>query len=199
VAFGDPLRAECEVRDATAGGERLGHVRGCAGVHRAPQDHERSLAEMRRDLLDRPLEYRHRWPEELVHRRADDDDDHVPSADHRRVRAQLEAAGGKNLAEEFVRTRLEERHLAAPDPFESGLVDVVDADSQARPGKREAQRQAHVAAPAKDDEIELPCRRAHGTDSSSADTADADPKVLPPGSTQLATASLNRTAAAPSS
>ena len=61
VALGDPLRAERDVDDAAALGEVLGDVAGRARVDRAPERDERALAEVRRDLVDRLLEDRHRW------------------------------------------------------------------------------------------------------------------------------------------
>ena len=53
---------------AAAGGEVLGDVGGRARVDGAAQDDERAVAEVRGDLVDRPLEDRHRRPEELVDR-----------------------------------------------------------------------------------------------------------------------------------
>ena len=82
VALGDALGAERDVDPAAALGEVLADVGGRARVDRAAQDDERAIAEVRRDLVDRPLEDRHRRPEELVDRRADDDDQRVGPRDH---------------------------------------------------------------------------------------------------------------------
>ena len=49
-------------------GEVLGDVGGGARVDRAPQDDQRAVAEVRRDLVDGLLEDRHRGAEELVDR-----------------------------------------------------------------------------------------------------------------------------------
>ena len=75
VALGDPLRAERHVDAAAALGEVLGDVAGRARIDGAAQDDERAVAQVRRDLVDGPLEDRHRRPEELVDRRPDDDDE----------------------------------------------------------------------------------------------------------------------------
>ena len=76
----------------------LGDVRGGARVDGAPQDDQRAVAEVRRDLLDGPLEDGHRRPEELVDRRADDDDDLIRPVQDLAVGAQLEPAGRQELA-----------------------------------------------------------------------------------------------------
>ena len=93
VALGDPLRAERDVDAAAALGEVLGDVAGRARVDGAAQDDQRAVAQVRRDLVDGLLEDRHRWAEELVDRRADDDDELVGPRDHRAVGAELEPAG----------------------------------------------------------------------------------------------------------
>ena len=68
VALGDPLRAERDVDAAAALREGCGDVRGRARVDGAAQDDEGAVAEVRRDLVDRPLEDAHRRAEELVDR-----------------------------------------------------------------------------------------------------------------------------------
>ena len=68
VALGDPLRAERDVDAAAALGQVLGDVAGRARVDGAPQDDQRAVAEVRRDLVDGLLEDRHRRAEELVDR-----------------------------------------------------------------------------------------------------------------------------------
>ena len=73
--------------------EVLGHVLGRARVDRAAQDDQRAVAEVRRDLVDGPLEDRHRRAEELVDRRADDDDELSVRSIIVGVGAELEAAG----------------------------------------------------------------------------------------------------------
>ena len=114
VALGDPLRAERDVDAAAALGEVLGHVLGRARVDGAAQDDQRAVAEVRRDLVDGPLEDRHRRAEELVDRRADDDDE------RRRSRSIIEPSAPKLAAGRSARTSrssssragLQERHLA---------------------------------------------------------------------------------------
>ena len=155
VALGDPLRAERHVDPRAALGEMLRDVLGRARVDGAAQDDEGAVAEVRRDLVDGLLEDRHRRAEELVDRRADDDDELLGPFDHRAVRAEAEPAGREDLAQQLVGAVLHERHLAGGDPVEGRLVRVVDADAQAGLGEGEAQGQADVAAAAEDDDVEV--------------------------------------------
>ena len=83
-----------------------------ARIDRAPQDNQRAVPEMRRDLVDGLLEDRHRGSQEFVDRRSNDDDQLVGAADHLRVRAELQPACRKELAKQLVGAVLEERHLA---------------------------------------------------------------------------------------
>ena len=100
-------------------------------------------------------------PEELVDRRADDDDHCVGAADHRRVGARTSAGRSAAARQELVGARLQERHLARGDPVQGGLVGVVYADAQAGLGESEAERQADVAAATEDDDVEV--RRPKGS------------------------------------
>ena len=167
MALGDPLRAERHVDPAAALGEVLRDVAGRARVDGAAQGDQRPVAEVRRDLVDGLLEDRHRWPEELVDRGADDDDEVVRPLDHRAVGAEREPAGRQDLAQQLVRAGLHERHLAGGDPVEGRLVRVVDADAQARLGEGEAERQADVPAAAEDDDVEVRGSFGHGIDCTS--------------------------------
>ena len=162
VALGDPLRAERDVDGAAALGQVLGDVAGRARVDGAAQGDQGAVAQVRRDLVDGLLEDRHRRAEELVDRRADDDDEVVRPLDHRAVGAEREPAGRQDLAQQLVGAGLEERHLAGGDPVERGLVGVVDADAQAGLGEGEAQRQADMAAAAEDDDVEIRGSFGHG-------------------------------------
>ena len=144
--------------------EPLGHVRGRARIDRAAQDHQRSIAEVRRDLVDGPLEHRHRRPEELVDGSADDHDERLGPLDHRPARTELQAPGREHAPKQLIGARLEERHLAGRDPIERRLVGVVDADAEPGIRERQAQREADMAASAEDDDIEGLVR--HGEKSS---------------------------------
>ena len=155
MALGDPLGAEGDVHRAAALGEVLGHVAGRARVDGAPQGHQGAVTEMRRDLVDRLLEDRHRWAEEFVDRGADDDHEVIGPLDHRAVGPEGEAARREDLAQQLVGAVLHERHLARGDPVERRLVGVVDADPQAGFGEGEAQGQADMAAAAEDDDVEV--------------------------------------------
>ena len=106
------------------------------GIDRASEDDEGTVAKMRRDLVDHPLEDRHGWAEELVHRRPDHDDQGLGAFDDRAVRPELEAPGGEDLPKQLVGAGLEERHVAGGDPVQRGLARVVDADTQAGIGQR---------------------------------------------------------------
>ena len=162
VALGDPLRAERDVDGAAALGQVLGDVAGRARVDGAAKRDQGALAQVRRDLVDRLLEDRHRRSQELVDRRADDDDEVVRPLDHRAARAERQPTGGQDLAQQLVGTGLEERHLAGGDPVERGLVGVVDADPQAGLGEGEAQGQADMAAATEDDDVEIRGPFGHG-------------------------------------
>ena len=155
MALGDPLRAERQVHLEAARGEVLGDVGGGPRVDGAPEDDQRAAAKVRGDLLDGPLEHRHRRAEELVDRRADHDDDLIRPRRISRRRGQLEPAGRQDAGQQLVGAVLAERHLARGDPVEGRLARVVDADSQARVGEREAERQADMATAPEDDEVEI--------------------------------------------
>ncbi len=155
VALGDALRAERDIDRAAGFLEMLRHVLGRARVDGAAQDHQGAVAQVRGDLVDGLLEDRHRWPEELVDRRADDDDELVRALDHRAVGAEVQAAGGQDLAQQLVGAVLQERHLAGGDAVEGRLVGVVDPDPQAGLGEDEAEGQADMAAAAEDDDVEV--------------------------------------------
>ena len=160
VALGDPLRAEGDVDAAAAVGERLGDVGGGPRVDGAAQDNERAVAEVRRDLLDGPLEEGHRRAEELVDRRPDDDDE---ASARPTIAGSAESSRrpvGRTSAQQLVGATLAERHLPAPDPLQRGRVRVEDAHPQTARREGEAQREADVAAAAQDDEVEI--RVAHG-------------------------------------
>ena len=131
---------------------------------------------MRGDLVDGLLEDRHRRPEELVDRRADDDDELLGPLDHRAVGAELEATGRQD-AQELLGAGLHERHLAGGDAVEGRLVRVVDADAQAGLGEGEAEGQADVAAAAEHDDIEVWGGVRHGPDCSGAVRGVTGPKV----------------------
>ena len=112
--------------------------------------------------LDGLLEDRHRRAEELVDRRADDDDELVGPLDHRAVGAELETSRRQDPAQEVLGAGLEERHLARGDPVEGRLVRVVDPDAQPGIGEGEAQGQADMAAAAEDDDVEVGRDRSCG-------------------------------------
>ena len=80
VALGDPLRAEGDVDHGSRARRGAGRRSRRARIDGASKGDERAVAEVRRDLVDRLLEDRHRRPEELVDRRADDDDEVSSSA-----------------------------------------------------------------------------------------------------------------------
>ncbi len=138
MSLGDPLRTEGDVDHATALDEVLGDIRRRAGIDGASKGHQRAVAQERGDLIDRLLEDRHRWPEELVDRRPDHDHQGHRPGDHLAGRPELEASSREDVAEELIGTGLEERHLAGSDAVQSCLVCVVDADPQAGLGKDEA-------------------------------------------------------------
>ena len=106
------------------------------------------------DLVHGSLEDTHGGPEELVHRRPDDQDHDVRTADDARVCAQLQPPTREHPHQEGVRTVLEERHLPAADPVERVLRDVEHTDPQPGVREREAQRQPDVTGAAQDDNIE---------------------------------------------
>ena len=122
---------------------------------------------MRSDLVDRPLEDRHRRAEELIDWRSDHDDQLGGPRDHFRVRRQLEAARGQEVAQQDVSAGLEERHLAAGDPVEGGAIGVVDPDAEPGLGEHETQWEADVSATSEDDDVEFLV--SHRGDSSRAD------------------------------
>ena len=93
-------------------------VLGRARVDGAAQDDQRAVAELRGDLVDRPLEHAHRRAEELVDGRPDDEQHGVGAGDDLGVGAELEAARREDVAEQLVGAVLEERHLASADPVE---------------------------------------------------------------------------------
>ena len=113
VALGDPLGAEGDVDRAPRSARCCGDVDGRSGIDGAAEHDEGAVAEMRRDLVDRLLEDRHRRAEELVDRGADDDHE---SASVRSiidaVRPEGEAARRQDLAQQLVGAVLHERHLA---------------------------------------------------------------------------------------
>ena len=154
VALGDPLRAERDVHLEPAILEGRGDVLRRARVHGAAQDDERTVRDVRRDLVHRPLEHAHGWAQELVHGRADHQDHGVRAGHHRGGRAHLEAAGREDTRQQLVRAVLQERHLPAGDALQGGAVDVEDAHPQAGLDEGEAQRQADVARAAEHDDVE---------------------------------------------
>ena len=81
------------------------------GIHGAAQDDERTIRDVRRDLVHRPLEHAHGWAQELVHGRADHQDHGVRAGHHRGGRVHLEAAGGEDAGKQLVRAVLQERHV----------------------------------------------------------------------------------------
>ncbi len=155
VTLGDPLRTEHDVDPAASLGEVLGDVFGRARVDGAAQDDEGPVPEMRRDLVDGALEDGHRRAEELVDRRADDDDHGLGPIQDRRIVGQLEPTGRQELGEERVGTRLEERHPAGLDHLDGPGVRVEDPDPKARLGEHEAQRQTDVTAAAEHHDIKI--------------------------------------------
>ena len=159
MAFRDALGAERHVHGASGIGEVLGDIAGGPGIDGAPQDHERAVAQVRGDLVDRLLEDRHRWAQELVDRCPDDDNQTVGATDHRTVGAQLQPAGRQDLGEQLIGTGLEERHLAGGDAVERRLVRVIDADPQSGLGERQAQRQADMSAAAVRERVDPPLIR----------------------------------------
>jgi hypothetical protein len=110
---------------------------------------------VRGNLVDRSLEDGHGWPQELVDRRADDNDQLVRPANHLRASTEFEPSGWEDVREEPVGTVLEKWHLAAADPVERQLVRVIDPDMKAGIGQREAQGKADMAAAAKDDDVKI--------------------------------------------
>ena len=155
MALGDALRAEREVHSAAACLEVAGDELARAGVDGAPEDDEGAVSQVRGDLLDGPLEDGHRRAEELVDRRADDDDHLLRAAEDLGVRREHEPAGRDEGGQQLVGAVLHERHLARCDAVEGRLARVVDADAQPGLGEGKAQRQADMAAAAEDDEVEV--------------------------------------------
>src|SRR5450432_461850 len=99
MAFSDPLWTECNVEVAAVLGQGLRDVLGRTRIDGAPQDDQRSVLEVRSDLLDGTLKDGHRWAKEFVDWRADDDDQDPRPADHRHVVRQFEAPSGQDLGE----------------------------------------------------------------------------------------------------
>ena len=160
VALGDPLRTECHPHLPAAIREGLRDVGSGPGVDRAAEHHERPVAEVRRHALHGLLEQRHRRAQELVHGRPDDDDEDAGPADERRRGRQDQAPSRQNLRQQPVRAVLTERHLAPPDAIQGHLVRVEDTHPETACSEGEAEGQAHVAATAQDDDVEV--RVAHG-------------------------------------
>ncbi len=79
------------------------------------------VGQVRRQLLDGALEDRHRRVQELVDRRADDDDHLLHVAQQLRLGADGQATGGQHLGQELIGAVLEKRHLAAGDALHGGL------------------------------------------------------------------------------
>ncbi len=108
---------------------------------------------MGEEIVDHALENAHRRIHELVDGCADDQDDRVGPRDRARVGGQLQAAGGQQPLEQFLRALLQERDVARLDLSDLRGVDVVDANLVAAVGKRQRQRQPDVAAAADDDQV----------------------------------------------
>jgi hypothetical protein len=98
-----------------------------------------------------------------VDRGRDGPRDDLGAAEQRRLRAELEPAGGKELAKELVSPVLLERHLAAGDLVEGRLADVVDPDPEAGPREGEAEREADVSGTAEDHDVEVGLHRENGS------------------------------------
>jgi len=150
------------------GGQVLGDVRGRPRVDRAAQHDQRPVAQVGGDLADGLLEDRHRRPEELVDRGADDDDELIRALDHRRVGPELEATRRQDAREELVGAILDERHVAGGDAVERRLVRVEDADPQAGFGEGQAEGQADMAPAPEHDDVEVAWSVGHGVESSGA-------------------------------
>src|SRR5439155_4714668 len=71
-----------------------------------------------------------------------------------RLRAELEPPGGEELAQQLLGARFLERHLAGAHALDLGRIDVVDANPIAGVRERQRERQAYVAAPADDHDIQ---------------------------------------------
>ena len=155
VAFGDSFRTERDIDTATSCREVLADIRRRARVDGAAQDDKRAIAKMRRDLVDSPFEDRHRRTEELINRGPDDDDQLARPLDDRTVGAEFDPSRRERATKEFVRARLEERHLAARDAIECRLVRVVDADAQASIRESQAQGKTDMATSSEDDNVEF--------------------------------------------
>ena len=113
-----------------------------------------AVPQVRHEVVEHLVEDAHRRVHELVDRRADDEDHRVGALEQAGSAAELEPAGGQELAEQLVGAVLEERHVARLDDLlDLGCVDVVDADPVAAVGKRQGERQADVAAAADDDDV----------------------------------------------
>ena len=155
MALGDPFRTKCDINLASTSFEVLADVRGRAGIDRAAQDHQRSLTEVRRDLIDRPLEDRHRWSEELVDGGPHHDDELVGAPHHLAAGSEFEPVRGEDTTQEFVSAVFEEGHLTRSDSIQRRLVGVVDTNTQPGVGEGQAQGQADVTAAAEDDDVEI--------------------------------------------
>ena len=149
--------------------QALARRRRSSRVDRAPQDDERPVRRCGEIWFDRPLEDRHRRPEELVDRRADHDDDLVVRS---RIAPSVLSSSRpvEDLPEQLVGARLEERHLARGDPVERRLADVVDAGPQPGVGEGEAQRKPDVARASEDHDVEVGRHARNGTSPLRGDT-----------------------------
>ena len=154
VALGDPLWTERHLDGDAAVSEARLDILGGARVHGAAQHEERAVPQMRRQLIDDPLEQPHRWVHELIDRRPDDRDDDVGAPDHIDLVTELQPPGLEQLSQQLLGAPLEERHGPALDLGDLLGVDIVDADPATDVREREGERQAHVPAAADDDAIE---------------------------------------------
>ena len=119
MALGDPLRAERDIDLAATAREVLRHICRRARVDGAPKDDERSIAQVRCDLIDRLLEHGHGRTEEFVDRGPDDDHEIGCSLDHRAVGAEGQSSGRRQTSEQLRSSRLHEGHLAGSDAIKS--------------------------------------------------------------------------------
>ena len=138
MTFRDSFWTKRNVDTATARREMLPHVRSRARVDRAAQDDQCAVAKVRRDLVDSPLEDRHRRSEELINWGPDNDDQLARPLDDGTVGGEFDSSCCERATKEFLRARLEERHLSTRDAIECRLVRVVNAHAKASIRQREA-------------------------------------------------------------
>ena len=154
LALGDALGAEGDVDiDAEPLDQPL-HHRGDTGIDGAAQHEELAVAQVARDLVDRPVDRAQVGVVVLVDRRADDDDDVLGLRHRGGVEGGGEEPGLACGGEDLGRARFDEGHLTRVHRLDGFGAHVVERDVQTASGEGEPQREPDTPATPHDGDVE---------------------------------------------